>query len=388
MNLEWLKNNTVYVTLHGSQAYGLTNEFSDVDVKGICVPPKEVEYDLYHRFEQAENFPSLEENLSHLKNPKNPKFESTIYSLRKFFLLAAEVNPNIIELLWTDPKDHFIKKFPAEILLENRNLFLSNKARYTFAGYAMAQAKKIERHRKWIVLGEVVSPKREDFKLPTVPPKALDEVFGYIKSKVEQWNLNQYPLDEMQRSQLKDTIWELLTEMTNQEVSIANWPDRYAEGVINQMKREFDLKDDVVQYIHSERAFAKAKQVYDSWISWKKERNPARRELEEKSGYDTKHASHLIRLMRMGYEILSTGDVIVNRTGIDADELLAIKNGAWSYDKVMEFKSTMESKLEVEYIRQKDLISKGLPVPLPHSVDKVKLNALYHKVYEQYWHNV
>ena len=157
MNLEWLNDNTIYVTLHGSQAYGLANEFSDIDVKGICIPPKEVEYHLYHRFEQAENYPVLEEQLGHLKNPKNPKFESTIYSLRKFFLLAAEVNPNIIELLWTDPKDHFVFRSPMDTIIENRNLFLSNKARYTFAGYACAQAKKIERHRKWIVLGEVKS---------------------------------------------------------------------------------------------------------------------------------------------------------------------------------------------------------------------------------------
>jgi predicted nucleotidyltransferase len=72
------------VTIHGSQAYGLNNELSDVDVKGICIPPKEVENNLFHKFEQAENNPLLEESLAHLKNPKNPKFESTVYSLKKF----------------------------------------------------------------------------------------------------------------------------------------------------------------------------------------------------------------------------------------------------------------------------------------------------------------
>jgi predicted nucleotidyltransferase len=166
MNLNWLNENVIYVTLAGSQAYGLANEFSDVDVKGICVPPPEVEYNLFHRFEQAENPLFLEERLAHLKNPKNPKFESTLYSLRKFFLLAAEVNPNIIELLYTDPKHHFICGPLMQRLLEKRELFLSNKARYTFSGYAVAQAKKIERHRKWIVLGEVPKPNRESFGLP------------------------------------------------------------------------------------------------------------------------------------------------------------------------------------------------------------------------------
>lgn len=383
MNFEWLNDNTIYVTLHGSQAYGLANEFSDVDVKGICVPPRGVEYNLYHRFEQVENPPVLEEKLGYLKNPKNPKFESSIYSLRKFFLLAAEVNPNIIELLWTDPKDHFIFKPPMDEVMANRHLFLSNKARYTFAGYACAQAKKIERHRKWIVMGEVKPPVREDFGLPAVTPKGVDEIFGYIKGKVEQWNLNQFPLDELQRSELKDTIWELITTMTEKEVSVANWPDRYAEGIIFKMQKEFNLKDEVVALINAERAYAKAKQTYDSWVAWKRERNPARRELEEKSGYDTKHASHLVRLMRMGYEILTTGQVIVKRP--DADELLAIKNGSWSYEKVMEYKEEVERKLEAEYLRQKQLVAEGKPTPLPREVNKEQLNRLYHQLYESYW---
>jgi hypothetical protein len=234
-------------------------------------------------------------------------------------------------------------------------------------------------------MGEVKPPTREEFGLPSIPPKGLSEVFGYIKSKVEQWNLNQFPVDEMQRAELKDVIWDLLTNVTEREVSVANWPDVYAEGVIHKMQTEFGLNEDVVRLIYAERAFAKAKQVYDSWVSWKKERNPARRELEEKSGYDTKHASHLVRLMRMGYEILSEGKVIVNRVGLDAQELLDIKNGAWSFEKVMEFKDIMENKLDEEYARQKKLVAMGEPTPIPREVDKVKLNALYHELYNEYW---
>ena len=134
--MKWLFPNTIYVTLHGSQAYGLNNELSDVDVKGIVIPQKEVENNLFHRFEQAENNPILEESLSSFKNPKNPKFESTIYSLKKFMVLAANVNPNIIELLWTDPSDHFIFRPTMDVLMENRELFLSSKSKFTFSGYA------------------------------------------------------------------------------------------------------------------------------------------------------------------------------------------------------------------------------------------------------------
>ena len=120
-------------------------------------------------------------------------------------------------------------------------------------------------------------------------------------------------------------------------------------------------------------------QLYKSWLSWKKERNPARRELEEKSGYDTKHASHLIRLMRMGYEIITEGKVLVKRP--DAEELLAVKNGAWSFEKVMEFKDEMEKKLDAEYLRQKKLIAEGKPTPIPREVEMLKLNTFYHDLY-------
>ena len=83
-----------------------------------------------------------------------------------------------------------------------------------------------------------------------------------------------------------------------------------------------------------------------------------------------------------GYEIVSEGKVIVKRP--DAKELLAIKNGAWTYDKVMEYKEYMEKKMDEEYIRQNKLLAEGKPTPLPHSINKEKINALYHTSYKEY----
>lgn len=64
-----------------------------------------------------------------------------------------------------------------------------------------------------------------------------------------------------------------------------------------------------------------------------KNRNEKRSELEEKFGYDTKHAMHLVRLLRTGEEILSEGIVRVKRP--DAKELLDIRNGLFSYDELL-----------------------------------------------------
>lgn len=59
-----------------------------------------------------------------------------------------------------------------------------------------------------------------------------------------------------------------------------------------------------------------------------------RRALVERHGYDTKNAAHLIRLLRMGIEFLRDGELIVDRGGYDATELLAIKRGEWTLGRV------------------------------------------------------
>ena len=373
MNLNnWLEKSLVFMTVHGSQCYGLANELSDLDMKGVCVPPKEVQNNLFHRFEQAENNEYLHNKFEHLKNPKNPKMESVVYSLNKFIVLAANVNPNIIELLFVDQSDILFTTPLMEELISQRDMFLSSKAKFSFGGYACSQLAKIERRRKWIVRGELKEPKREDFGLPQERPKQMEEVFGLIKSEVERWNLSQYPLNNMERDELKADIWELIYNVSKVDVNEGNWPKMYEAGVIERLAKEYDLKEEVVTILQRERLYKKEMEMYKSWLTWKTGRNPARHELEVKSGYDTKHASHLVRLMRMGMEILTDHKVVVKRP--DREEILAVKNGAWSYEKVMEFAKDMQIQLDNAYKN----------TTLPKSVDYEKVNSLYHKLYEGY----
>ncbi len=380
--MDWIKNNIVYLTKAGSQAYGLATDLSDLDLKGVCIPPRHVENNLFQRFDQAENLPFLNDTYGSFKNPKNPKLESTVYSLRKFFILAANVNPNIIELLWTDPSDYLVIEPVFREMINRRTLFISTKAKFTFSGYACSQLAKIERHRKWIVQGELAVPKREDFGLPPVMARGTEEVFGYIKAKVEQWNFNQFPLEESSRADMKELIWELVYELTQKEVSWDNWPDAYAEAAVHKMAQEMNLSDSVVRLINAERQYFKAKKNYESWLKWKAERNPARRALEVKSGYDTKHASHLVRLMRMGHEIMTEGKVIVKRP--DAEELLDIKNGGWSYERVMEHAAELQKRLDGIYKQIESDRKAGKPVVLPKEVNYEELNALYRNLSEDY----
>ena len=84
---------------------------------------------------------------------------------------------------------------------------------------------------------------------------------------------------------------------------------------------------------HRERAYKAARKHYQQYASWRKNRNPKRAVLEERYGYDTKHASHLCRLLKMGEEVLRDGTVLVRRP--DAEWLLSIRRGAMGYEELL-----------------------------------------------------
>jgi predicted nucleotidyltransferase len=74
-----------------------------------------------------------------------------------------------------------------------------------------------------------------------------------------------------------------------------------------------------------------------------------RKALVEQFGYDVKHASHLIRLLRSASEFLETGEMRVDRTNIDADELKAIKRGEWPRERVVREAEALFLRLEDAY---------------------------------------
>lgn len=93
-------------------------------------------------------------------------------------------------------------------------------------------------------------------------------------------------------------------------------------------------------------------------------RNPARAALEKAHGYDTKHAMHLVRLMRMGIEALRSGELHVRRP--DADELAAIRDGALSFDELLALSTHLQATL-AETARTSQL---------PADVDPVRVDQL------------
>jgi len=89
-----------------------------------------------------------------------------------------------------------------------------------------------------------------------------------------------------------------------------------------------------------------------------------RKELVAKFGYDCKNAGHLIRLLRMGIEFLTDGELHIVRE--DACELKEIKNGKWTLDRVVTESTRLFDLAQKAYIHS----------PLPPKPDFQKAEEL------------
>jgi hypothetical protein len=76
-----------------------------------------------------------------------------------------------------------------------------------------------------------------------------------------------------------------------------------------------------------------------------------RKKLVDKFGYDTKNASHLIRLLKMGIEFLTEGNLFVERE--DAPQLISIKNGEWTLEQVKRESDKLFGLAQQAYINSK-----------------------------------
>ena len=59
-----------------------------------------------------------------------------------------------------------------------------------------------------------------------------------------------------------------------------------------------------------------------------------------------KHGAHAIRLLRMGVEFLRTGEFLVDRTDVDAEELKEIKRRLWSLERVQSVSERLFAEAE------------------------------------------
>lgn len=121
-----LYDHVIYSCVVGSRAYGLDEDSSDVDKRGIYLPPAEMHWSLYGVPEQLEN----------------KSTEECYWELQKFLTLALKANPNVLECLYTPLVE---RATPLALeLLAMREEFLSKLVYQTYNGYVLSQFKKLE----------------------------------------------------------------------------------------------------------------------------------------------------------------------------------------------------------------------------------------------------
>jgi predicted nucleotidyltransferase len=346
-----LKAHTIFITLAGSQAHGTARESSDVDLRGVCVAPLPVRLSLFKTFDQYEG--PLDPELSEAILPRlreHPtashalavKTECVIFDVAKFVRLCASANPSALEILFSDEGD-WMHETPAwRCLHRERHRFLTKKVQQTFLGYALAQLKKIKTHRSWLLSPPTRQPCREDFGLPAA---------GSTLSRDDQNRIEQGIADRIRSYGIDTLDLPKATRIALQERIGAFWMDSLGtseEELEDRMRavatRALALPPEVVMALKAEKKYRAAMKHWDAYQTWKAQRNPARAELERAHGYDTKHAMHLIRLMRMGLEALRSGELLVRRS--DADELNAIRDGTMTFEQLVSVASGLQNEME------------------------------------------
>jgi len=147
----WLADNIIYLAKMGSHAYGVNTPDSDIDIYGICVPPRELVFPCQLNGEilgfgrQTKRFDQW-----HSTSSSNPKdridgYDITVFSIVRYFDLLMSNNPNIVDSIFV-PDDCVLLCDPvAKLIRKNRNMFLHKGSYYKFRGYAHAQIARLNR---------------------------------------------------------------------------------------------------------------------------------------------------------------------------------------------------------------------------------------------------
>lgn len=120
-----LKDEVIYASVVGSQAWGLSDESSDEDVRGCFVAP----------FEESAGLWDMPDTL------QDPTGESSYWEVSKLVEQGLRGDANTLETLWSPL--HKTMTPLGEMLLSQRRMFVSMNILGSFGRYAQSQFKKI-----------------------------------------------------------------------------------------------------------------------------------------------------------------------------------------------------------------------------------------------------
>jgi predicted nucleotidyltransferase len=142
-----MKNNVQYEVIMGSMAYGTTNNDSDIDIYGFCMPPKHILFpyadNIFGFGKTPKKFAQYQKH-GIIDNSRKKEYDIVIYNIVKYFNLCIGNNPNMIDSLFVPTNCVLHSTQIGEHLRSNKKLFLSKLVWKTFRGYAFGQLHKMK----------------------------------------------------------------------------------------------------------------------------------------------------------------------------------------------------------------------------------------------------
>jgi predicted nucleotidyltransferase len=370
MNLAQAKERLIFECISGSRAYGTATPESDTDLRGVFLLP-------------AAHYLQLHDVVNQVSDEMN---DITYYTLKRFFELAADANPNILELLFVP--DDCIQKMSKEWekVKANRNLFISKRVLYTYSGYAVAQIKKAKGQNKLVnnPMPEQ-KPTKEDYcwVVPLVTIAITLDSYPSINRRVKQRRSISLGKMPFRPSLLKECGISLSEYHCSAVEHVKDMYRLYYYG--DESKGVFrgdDSADIVCESIPMEDedshfygvllyhrdAYERDLKNWHNYWDWKKNRNEARwRDQENKTvSYDSKNICHCMRLLYEAEHILEHGYPKVRFEGEQLQRLKDIRFAYLPYEEIMAEAEERLAKLDAA----KENCS------LPHSPNREKLSEL------------
>jgi predicted nucleotidyltransferase len=147
----FLPPNVCYETIMGSVAYGVASDTSDMDIYGFAIPPKEALFphlagEIPGFGRQKERFEQFQ--IHHVHDPTELSghgrtYDLQIFNIVKYFQLAMENNPNMIDSLFTPQTCVLHITKVGSMVREQRRIFLHKGAWVKYKGYAYSQLHKL-----------------------------------------------------------------------------------------------------------------------------------------------------------------------------------------------------------------------------------------------------
>lgn len=263
-----LGDKLIFLTLGGSYAYGTNIETSDVDVRGCCLNTKA-------ELLGMSNFEQFIDN----------RTDTTIYGFNKLIKLLTNCNPNTIELLGCKKEHYFLLTPIAQDLINNRKMFLSQKAVNSFSGYAMQQLRRLQ---NFLARDKYTQTEKEKHIKTSIEAGMLNFNTRYTQFEEGFIKLN------IDKSFKQDLEMEIFVDVNLKHYPLRDYKNIFSE--INNIIKDYNKLN--------------------------------KRNKKKDNQHLNKHAMHLVRLYLMCLDILEKEEVITYRQN-DLELLMSIRNGCF-----------------------------------------------------------